>query len=864
MGCGTSSATVGAARGGKEFGMKAGEVPFKQIINEKCPMTRLDACKDPKDVLGLRGSDFEVDIKYCYVSQRGYYPNALTKANQDSYLILEEMLGDKGTYLFGVFDGHGETGDLCSHFAADNFSSFLTKEIADNGGLPILKTKQMNTVYTNAFVKTNKMLKKSPIDDSLSGTTGISILLNGDTLYVANVGDSRAIIASEGPNEKLVYSPLSSDQTPFRKDERERLKKKGAVIMTIEQIEGNEEVHENWGSGEGIDESGDPPRVWDSTLEKPGCAFTRSIGDAVAEKIGVYAEPEVLTWKLQPNDRFAIVASDGVFEFISSQGVVDMISKFGDILEGCKHVVAEAYRLWLQFDERTDDITMVLISFEDIRQRTDVAAVKLEERVLVNDAETARPVRTIMSKSKRKEISENFATEEAGAVAEFDVDAVATPKSEEELRRIGLMLKANFMFQHLDPGQREQIFKVMTLRSVSAGEQIITEGAAGEEMYVIDAGEFTVHKKDDKGADQLVFTYTNTGASFGELSLMYGKPRAASVKAKTDGRLWAIGRLAFRAVLMKKKQEGLIKLFKGIPLFKELALPILQRLSSTATVATFNDGEPIVIPGQKPTWCLGLILSGGIKLTALSNGDTEDGSGKSPRKQTRTEGMYLAGVEVGITFASAVADGRTKLSCLPTAAFSALLGEGALGEIKRMVKEKTKGKTGKRKPSIFSTPELLALHPLVDHASLALQDSVVTLGTFSTICIYKRGNVPAGVKVICKKRACEAKMDGRLLLERQILAALGKDCPTACLPRITASFSDATSCWLVYEDAFHCDLGLAMANGAVRDEDKQYWAACLYSAVAALHDAGVFLRFLNPSAVYVTSKGIPKVSELLC
>ena len=50
--------------------------------------------------------------------------------------------------------------------------------------------------------------------------------------------------------------------------------------MTIDQIEGNEPLHENWGgdTGDEIDETGDPPRLWDYTEEKPGCAFTRSIG----------------------------------------------------------------------------------------------------------------------------------------------------------------------------------------------------------------------------------------------------------------------------------------------------------------------------------------------------------------------------------------------------------------------------------------------------------------------------------------------------------------------------------------------------------------------------------------------------------
>lgn len=61
-------------------------------------------------------------------------------------------------------------------------------------------------------------------DDSMSGTTSISVLIHGNEIHIANVGDSRAIIAQEnlkatGPYEdmSLVAKPLSIDQTPFRK-----------------------------------------------------------------------------------------------------------------------------------------------------------------------------------------------------------------------------------------------------------------------------------------------------------------------------------------------------------------------------------------------------------------------------------------------------------------------------------------------------------------------------------------------------------------------------------------------------------------------------------------------------------------------
>lgn len=132
------------------------------------------------------------------------------------------------------------------------------------------------SVLKKAHDKTNEEMHAADFDDTMSGTTAISILFNGDEIYVSNVGDSRAVVAQEKQVEKrtasevkltettLVAKPLSIDQTPFRKDERDRVKKTGARVLTVDQLEGIEEMHENWGLslGEEIDESGDPPRIW--------------------------------------------------------------------------------------------------------------------------------------------------------------------------------------------------------------------------------------------------------------------------------------------------------------------------------------------------------------------------------------------------------------------------------------------------------------------------------------------------------------------------------------------------------------------------------------------------------------------------
>lgn len=60
-------------------------------------------------------------------------------------------------------------------------------------------------------------------------------------------------------------------------------------------------------------------------------------------------------------DRFVVIASDGVFEFLTNQSVADMVARYDDPLDACKKVVQEAYDLWLQYEVRTDDITIICI-----------------------------------------------------------------------------------------------------------------------------------------------------------------------------------------------------------------------------------------------------------------------------------------------------------------------------------------------------------------------------------------------------------------------------------------------------------------------------------------------------------------------
>ena len=260
-----------------------------------------------------------------------------------------------GKHWFAVYDGHGPVGEKCSSFACEHVAKEFSKALKDGA--------DARTALSTSHVKTNKMLAaNASIDDQQSGTTAITLYMDGRDLLISNVGDSRVMLGSVGDDGGLVTKSISTDQTPYRRDERERVKKYGARVMTADQIDGVEPIHENWDCklGDEIDDGGDPPRIWAQDQEYPGTAFTRSIGDSLAESLGVIAEPEIDGHKLGPKDRVLIAASDGIFEFITTRSCIETALLYSDPLEACKALVGESYKLWIEREDRTDDITIIL------------------------------------------------------------------------------------------------------------------------------------------------------------------------------------------------------------------------------------------------------------------------------------------------------------------------------------------------------------------------------------------------------------------------------------------------------------------------------------------------------------------------
>jgi serine/threonine protein phosphatase PrpC len=115
------------------------------------------------------------------------------------------------------------------------------------------------------------------------------------------------------------------------------------------------------------DEMGDdigPERIWVKNQSFPGLAMTRSFGDKIGNKIGVIATPDIIDYKLKEEDKIIIIASDGVWEFVTSKECIKILGKYyqtKDIQKAYSSLMKICIQKWLENEGVIDDITCIII-----------------------------------------------------------------------------------------------------------------------------------------------------------------------------------------------------------------------------------------------------------------------------------------------------------------------------------------------------------------------------------------------------------------------------------------------------------------------------------------------------------------------
>ncbi|KAK8947314.1 putative protein phosphatase 2C 34 [Platanthera zijinensis] len=294
-----------------------------------------------------------VDGSNCFVSacsQRGD-----KGFNQDCSIVYKEFGCQEDILFCGIFDGHGSWG----HYVAGYIQKSLPSSLLCNWQktLAMAAIKESNSsinhaeIWKDSFLRScaavdKEIQENTKLDSFNSGSTALSIVKQGELLVIANVGDSRAVMATKADDGRLVSVQLTVDFKPNLPQEAERITECNGRVFCLGDEPG---VH----------------RVWLPNVEKPGLAMSRAFGDYCLKDYGLISVPEVTQRLITGADQFMVLATDGVWDVVSNQEAVNIVSSTKDRRESARKLVKCAVHAWKRKrrDIALDDCSAVCLFF---------------------------------------------------------------------------------------------------------------------------------------------------------------------------------------------------------------------------------------------------------------------------------------------------------------------------------------------------------------------------------------------------------------------------------------------------------------------------------------------------------------------
>lgn len=227
--------------------------------------------------------------------------------------------GPHGTFV-GVYDGHG--GPETSRYVNDHLFQHLKRFISEHQSVSADVIRKAFQATEEGFMST--VTKLWPVSPQIAavGSCCLAGIISGDTLYIANLGDSRAVLgrAVKATGEVLAIQ-LSTEHNASIESVRQELCSMHPEDSQIVVLK-----HNVWRVKGLIQIS---RSIGDVYLKKP--EFNREPLIAKCrlrepfEKPILSSEPSILAQQLEPHDRFVIFASDGLWEQLSNQEAVDIV-----------------------------------------------------------------------------------------------------------------------------------------------------------------------------------------------------------------------------------------------------------------------------------------------------------------------------------------------------------------------------------------------------------------------------------------------------------------------------------------------------------------------------------------------------------
>ena len=306
---------------------------------------------DDEEVKSSKNRETKAIKKIESLCKKGYSGPGVKKTNQDNFFIYNNFNNNSNYVYLGVCDGHGLFGQDISGYLVNNLPQNMNNNVISKGikNLSTEKITTLSEIFQETFVQTNSALNVDErIDSSFSGSTCVSLLFTPTRICCINVGDSRCIIGKFNGYE-WKSKVLSRDHKPSEPDEMNRILKSGGRV---------EAYRDNFGNFVG------PERVWNKQGDGPGLAMSRSFGDEIGHKVGVVVDPEIMEHYFLKEDKFIVLGSDGIWEFIGNDEVVEIVKDYyleNNIEGAIEHLYNEASKRWIMEEQVIDDITVIII-----------------------------------------------------------------------------------------------------------------------------------------------------------------------------------------------------------------------------------------------------------------------------------------------------------------------------------------------------------------------------------------------------------------------------------------------------------------------------------------------------------------------
>ena len=253
------------------------------------------------------------------------------QSNQDNFFVLVQS-----PYMIaGVLDGHGASGHNISSLARKLIPKTLLAH-------PLLPT-DPGLALAEIFPKVQEIIKEkcnfANIDCNCSGCTATIVLMYQEFLYVAYLGDSRAVLGMRY-QDRIVVFPITNDHKLSDPVERSRVERAGGSIRRVED---------------------DCDRICVPDKSENGITVTRAFGDQWFQGRGLCVEPGCFKRKIEKSDLFVVICTDGVWDVMenSEVGEIAAANCTGD---ACNIIANVAWSKWIErYEDNVDDITVMIL-----------------------------------------------------------------------------------------------------------------------------------------------------------------------------------------------------------------------------------------------------------------------------------------------------------------------------------------------------------------------------------------------------------------------------------------------------------------------------------------------------------------------